>query len=713
MMKNRTRPLVLAVAVAMLGALITLGVASQMVSTEAQGRTIPSVDIPLRPGWNLISFNVFPSDTSSSSVLAPLAGQFDVALGFDGTGQSYYPGIPAGQQSLKQMDPLHGYWIRARDYVTLTIQGSLVPSDTRVPLRAGWNLIPYLPASSLPLTQALQSIAGHYSAVLGYDQGAQSYYKQIPERMNTLHNLQPGHGYWLHIDHDTYLTYGPTPVLLGVQTFGELINEPTRNRARDAGMRWPRMDIYWANIEPHAPVGGVHSYNWSNYDAKIGAMFQFGWRNPVLTIKGSPSWAVDSYNPSVPFTGGPIDTEDLPNFDAFLSALVSHYAPDGTWARQQRGLPPGVGVRYWEIFNEPDNHLDGQRINNATCVAVGSAWGGDLDADSVPDPQEYAELLHRAYPIIKVANPQAQVILGALAYDVIPEDCFNMGFLDQVLTYLQSHYASDPNYPFFDLLSFHQYDAFRDAWDGDATSAVLPFNQGLLAKMEHTFAGAAHPAIREVLATYGLDKIPLIISEVGLHSDRSTGDDAMQARRVVHAYVRARTLWPDQIFAAMWFTLQSNPFALVQGDTTATPYQGYYAYKWLGQELDGYQFDTQSGPEAASAGGTGSVYVQAYRFQRADGQHKLVLWTDDGKPLHGWGINRAQDIPVAVQLGALQLGQPVSAPLTLRVVDSTSYPTMAAQTIQDGGSGDEDHATDGWITLTITQNPIYVEPVAP
>ncbi|NOZ07011.1 MAG: hypothetical protein GXP41_11790, partial [Chloroflexi bacterium] len=119
MMKNRTRPLVLAVAVAMLGALITLGVASKMVSTEAQGRTIPSVDIPLRPGWNLISFNVFPSDTSSSSVLAPLAGQFDVVLGFDGAGQSYYPGIPAGQQSLKQMDPLHGYWIRARDYVTL------------------------------------------------------------------------------------------------------------------------------------------------------------------------------------------------------------------------------------------------------------------------------------------------------------------------------------------------------------------------------------------------------------------------------------------------------------------------------------------------------------------------------------------------------------------------------------------------------------------
>ncbi len=707
MMKNRTRPLVIAVAVAMLGALITLGVASRMVSTEAQGRAVPSVDIPLRPGWNLISFNIYPSDTTASSVLAPLAGHFDVALGFDGTGQSYYPDIPAGQQSLKQMDPLHCYWIRAHDFVTLTIQGSLVPSDTRVPLRAGWNLIPYLPMSSMPLTEALQSIAGHYSAVLGYDQGAQSYYKQIPERMNTLHDLQPGHGYWLHIDHDTYLTYGPTPSLLGIQTFGELINVPVRDRARDAGMRWPRMDIYWANIEPNAPVGGVHSYNWGNYDAKIGAMLQFGWRNPVLTIKGSPSWAVDSYNPSVPFTGGPIDTEDLPNFDAFLSALVSHYAPDGTWARQ-RGLPAGVGVRYWEIFNEPDN----QRIDDAGCVAVGSAWGGDLDADSVPDPQEYAELLHRAYPILKAANPQAQLAFGGIAYEVIPEDCFNMGFLDQALTYLQSHYASDPNYPFFDLLSFHQYDAWRDAWDG-AGSANLPFNQGLLAKTEHAYAGAAYPAIRDVLATYGLDKMPLVISEVGLHSSRSAADDANQARHFVHVYVRALTLWPDQVFAAMWFTLQNSEYALVQGDTIATPYQAYYAYKWLSQELAGYRFDAQLGPESASAGGTESVYVQAYRFQRDGGQHKLVLWTDDGKPLHGSGSNKAQDTPVSVKIGSLQLGQSVATPLTLRVVDSTSYPTMTVQTIQDGGSGDEDHVTNGWITLTITQNPIYVEPVAP
>ncbi|NOZ05589.1 MAG: hypothetical protein GXP41_04445, partial [Chloroflexi bacterium] len=343
-------------------------------------------------------------------------------------------------------------------------------------------------------------------------------------------------------------------------------------------------------------------------------------------------------------------------------------------------------------------------------IAVGSAWGGDLDADGTPDPQEYAELLHRAYPILKAANPQAQLVFGGIAYEVIPQGCFNMVFLDQALAYLQSHYASDPDYPFFDLLSFHQYDAWRDAWDG-AGSANLPFNQGLLAKTVHTSAGAAHPAIREVLATYGLDKIPLIISEVGLYSNRTTTDNAMQARRAVHAYVRALTLWPDQVFAAMWFTLQNDQFALLQAD--ATPYQAYYAYKWLGQELDGYRFDAQLGPSPASTGGTGSDYVQAYRFQRADGQHKLVLWTDDGKPLHGWGSNRAQDIPVSVKIGSLQLGQSVAAPLTLRVVDSTSYPTLTAQTIQDGGSGDEDHLTDGWVTLTITQNPIYVEPVAP
>ncbi len=705
-----------------------VGLAKRAGRTEAIGGPGNTATIALWPGWNLISFNTFPSVTAPASVMVPLAGQYDAVMGFDGVGQSFYPGVPPEQQSLERMDPLHGYWIKAHAEVTLTVQGSLVPSDTRIPLRVGWNLIPYLPTTAMPLTAALHSIEGHYSAVLGFDRGAQSFYTQIPPHMNTLHVLEPHRGYWLYVDQDTYLTYGPTAPPLGAQTFGELINEEARNRARDAGVHWPRMDVAWSDIEPNPPAGSVHTYDWTRYDSLIGAMFQFGWRDPVLTVKSAPDWAVDSYSapwdddsnpatPDVQHRGGPIDDADLPNFDAFLSALVGRYAPDGDWAKKQRGLPAGVGVRFWEIYNESDNQsLD------PLCAVVGGLWGADLDSDGMPDTQEYAELLRRAYPVIKAANPQAQVVFSGLAYDVIPEDCFNMDFLDSVLTYLQTNYASETDYPFFDLMSFHQYDRWRNSWDGTGTG-TLPYNQGLLAKAVQSHPGANfpghphYPAIREVLAAHGLQDIPLVVSEVSLSSSRSAGDNELQARHTVHEYVRAMTLWPDDLFAAMWFTLQNNTYGLLELDT-AQPYPAYYAYTWLGQELDGYRFETQLGPEAASAGGTGSIYVQAYRFRHRDGRRKLVLWTDDGKglqynPLYGESPPSAQDMHIDVALGPLQLGQPTTPPLTVRVTDSTSYPALAAQTIVDGGTGDVDGSLNGWVTLQITQDPVYVEAVAP
>ena len=52
---------------------------------------------------------------------------------------------------------------------------------TPLRLATGWNLVSYLPANTLPVTQALASIAGKYTTVLlGYDKGATSFYTSIP-----------------------------------------------------------------------------------------------------------------------------------------------------------------------------------------------------------------------------------------------------------------------------------------------------------------------------------------------------------------------------------------------------------------------------------------------------------------------------------------------------------------------------------------------------
>jgi len=166
--------------------------------------------INLRQGWNLISFDVFPTDPAIASVLSGIAGRYTRVLSFDcnaGTpGLSYYPDLPA-LSSLQHMDPYHGYWIYMNSSATLTVQGFEIPDSTPIYLCAGWNLVSYLPESPLPVDVALQSINGLYSVVLGWDNGALSYYPDLPPGLNSLHQMEPGHGYWVKLTAPATLVY--------------------------------------------------------------------------------------------------------------------------------------------------------------------------------------------------------------------------------------------------------------------------------------------------------------------------------------------------------------------------------------------------------------------------------------------------------------------------------------------------------------------------
>jgi hypothetical protein len=88
--------------------------------------------------------------------------------------------------------------------------GRKFAEDRAIPLEAGWNLVSYLPRQALPVTQALQSIEGQYSAVLGFDQGALSYYPDLDPIFNTLNILEPMHGYWIRMTEAGTLRYPTT-----------------------------------------------------------------------------------------------------------------------------------------------------------------------------------------------------------------------------------------------------------------------------------------------------------------------------------------------------------------------------------------------------------------------------------------------------------------------------------------------------------------------
>jgi hypothetical protein len=84
-------------------------------------------------------------------------------------------------------------------------------ADTPIPLVQGWNLVSYLADESLPVSAALSSINGLYTAVLGYEDEAVSFYPSLPPEMNTLELLRPGYGYWIEMSTAATLVYPSIP----------------------------------------------------------------------------------------------------------------------------------------------------------------------------------------------------------------------------------------------------------------------------------------------------------------------------------------------------------------------------------------------------------------------------------------------------------------------------------------------------------------------
>lgn len=165
--------------------------------------------VPLYAGWNLISFDVMPVNTAPENLLAPIAGKYDRVLGFTCAegGLAYYPNLPPALNTLRVMDPYHGYWIYMTQPATLPVTGPEMPDGIPLRLCHHWNLIAYLPDGPLPVEQALDSIAGTYSVVLGYNRGALSYYPNLPPALNSLRMLAPSFGYWIRPTQDAVLTY--------------------------------------------------------------------------------------------------------------------------------------------------------------------------------------------------------------------------------------------------------------------------------------------------------------------------------------------------------------------------------------------------------------------------------------------------------------------------------------------------------------------------
>ncbi|MEX0763050.1 MAG: DNRLRE domain-containing protein [Dehalococcoidia bacterium] len=167
-----------------------------------------SQTLQLTPGWNLISFNVSPTDPDIRTVMASIEGQYtEVSTIMGSSAVVFRPDRSDDLNTLRELDTIHAYWIRVVSETTLTIEGTQVHKSSPIELHEGWNMVSYRPATPLPVITALGSISGKYDEVRGFEVEGMSYFPMIPRELNTLKTMHPGLGYLIHATEEAVLIY--------------------------------------------------------------------------------------------------------------------------------------------------------------------------------------------------------------------------------------------------------------------------------------------------------------------------------------------------------------------------------------------------------------------------------------------------------------------------------------------------------------------------
>ncbi|MFQ5814275.1 MAG: glycosyl hydrolase, partial [Anaerolineae bacterium] len=248
-----------------------------------------------------------------------------------------------------------------------------------------------------------------------------------------------------------------------VSAADNLADETRYEGALATGARWDRWPLYWYWVDEGGYVG-PHNGGYHDYDTLVSQEIEHGLA-PIAILLGTPDQRATGGSADVPpprvqdkvfplpghvtlqqgevstATSPPVglfepifaDGTDIPapgkainranSWADFVSATVQRYKPGGVLAQEQ-GWDSGVGVRYWEIWNEPD---------------LNQFWSGTVE--------EYYRLLEVAYQTIQAADSEATVLLGALAFFEKKDWLSN----------LLAQTGGDPAKAYFDVFSFHYF----------------------------------------------------------------------------------------------------------------------------------------------------------------------------------------------------------------------------------------------------------------
>ena len=299
----------------------------------------------------------------------------------------------------------------------------------------------------------------------------------------------------------------------------------------DAGVRWARLNVSWAAIEPHAN-NSYDPASLADLDYAVAKVRAAGIAVVMPVADSVPFWASGDPGKVLDALGRrwnkryrPASMADYADFFAFVAR---RYAPSG--------------VHVFEVWNEPN---------------LLQFWPSGVNA------AEYKLMLQAAHGAIKSADPQSTVLVGGLSQH-------DRDFLAQL-------YAAGGR-PYFDAVGDHTY-----PW-GDPANC---WNDGSGKRSRDTICGIEE--VRRVMEANGDAAKQIWITEMGWTTYSGSGGvtEAQQADYLVKGYRRLESY--PYVRAALQYSFRNvvaraeDPFddmahlGLLRIDFSRKP--AYYAFK--------------------------------------------------------------------------------------------------------------------------------------
>ena len=150
----------------------------------------------LPKGPNLVSIPLIVSEKATSEVLRTIS--FDRVWFYDSVNQSweYYATFKNYKKSLSHINRTMGFWVNVTDDSNLTVAG-VVPDNTSIQLRSGWNLVGFPSFNSTYAVSSLNAEVGSTQV-----EGPDSLPPYYLSALGDAEILRAGFGYWVRVQTD-------------------------------------------------------------------------------------------------------------------------------------------------------------------------------------------------------------------------------------------------------------------------------------------------------------------------------------------------------------------------------------------------------------------------------------------------------------------------------------------------------------------------------